>query len=261
MLPGFRFLFAAILLSMSVLIFGLGAAALLRAAHEEVASAPARRAPPEPVFAQQNDPTPPTLALLRVEPQPAEKPVESVTAAAEAAAEQVPDTARPAEPEKLAALKPVETAPPEAAKPEASGAELTSAAQPQPDPAEAPAPTDEPKLAAVADTPLPTSEIGPATPEQAPEQATPEQASAPAMPEMSPAASRIATLGGPAVTIEETASSKEPDAKPDRSEVKKPARTERAKPHRQTAQHARPAAAQQPADPFGLQPTMTPARR
>jgi hypothetical protein len=47
MLPGFRFLFAAILLSTSVLIFGLGAAALLRAAHEEVASAPARRAPPE----------------------------------------------------------------------------------------------------------------------------------------------------------------------------------------------------------------------
>ena len=56
MLPGFRFLFAAILLSTSVLIFGLGAAALLRAAHEEVASAPARRAPPEQVFAQQNEP-------------------------------------------------------------------------------------------------------------------------------------------------------------------------------------------------------------
>ena len=38
MLPGFRFLFAAIVLSMSVLVFGLGAAALLRAAHEEFAS-------------------------------------------------------------------------------------------------------------------------------------------------------------------------------------------------------------------------------
>jgi len=34
MLPGFRFLFAAIVLSMSVLIFGFGAAALLRTAHE-----------------------------------------------------------------------------------------------------------------------------------------------------------------------------------------------------------------------------------
>jgi hypothetical protein len=53
MLPGIRFLLAAILLSMSILIFGLGAAALLRAAHEEVASVPTRRILPEPVFAQQ----------------------------------------------------------------------------------------------------------------------------------------------------------------------------------------------------------------
>ena len=43
MLPGFRFLFAAIVLSMSVLIFGLGAAALLRAAHEQFAHMPSRR--------------------------------------------------------------------------------------------------------------------------------------------------------------------------------------------------------------------------
>ena len=67
MLPGFRFLFAAILLSTSVLVFGLGAAALLRAAHEEVANIPARRAPPERVFTQPNDP-PPTLAMVRLEP-------------------------------------------------------------------------------------------------------------------------------------------------------------------------------------------------
>ena len=59
MLPGFRFLFAAIVLSMSILVFGLGAAALLRAAHEEFANLPSRRAPPEPVFARLNDdPTP-----------------------------------------------------------------------------------------------------------------------------------------------------------------------------------------------------------
>ena len=43
MLPGFRFLFTAIVLSMSILIFGLGAAALLRAAHEEFANLPSRR--------------------------------------------------------------------------------------------------------------------------------------------------------------------------------------------------------------------------
>ena len=129
MLPGFRFLFAAILLSTSVLIFGLGAAALLRAAHEEVASAPARRAPPEQVFAQQNEPVaPPTLALLRVEPPAVENLAESV-AAAEAPAEEVRDTAPPVEPEKLTALKPDEATPPEPAKLEASGADLTPAAQ------------------------------------------------------------------------------------------------------------------------------------
>ena len=50
MLPGFRFLFAAVVLTTSMLIFGLGVAALLRAAHEEFASIPSRRAPPETVF-------------------------------------------------------------------------------------------------------------------------------------------------------------------------------------------------------------------
>ena len=55
MLPGFRFLFTAIVLSMSVLIFGLGAAALLRAKHEEFVNLPSRRATPEPMFARLND--------------------------------------------------------------------------------------------------------------------------------------------------------------------------------------------------------------
>ena len=78
MLPGFRFLFTAIVLSMSVLVFGLGAAALLRAAHEEFANLPSRRATPEPMFARLNDDPPPTLALLRVDPPVAEKPAENV---------------------------------------------------------------------------------------------------------------------------------------------------------------------------------------
>ena len=52
MLPGFRFLFAAVLLSVSTVIFGLGAAALLRAAHEQFASLPVWKTPPETVFAQ-----------------------------------------------------------------------------------------------------------------------------------------------------------------------------------------------------------------
>ena len=56
MLPGIRFLLAAIVLSMSILIFGLGAAALLRAAHEEVASVPARRILPVSPMAPWIDP-------------------------------------------------------------------------------------------------------------------------------------------------------------------------------------------------------------
>lgn len=72
MLPGFRFLFAAVVLSVSIVIFGLGAAALLRASHEQFASLPAWKAPPETVFAQQTDAKPPTLAMLNVEPEPAQ---------------------------------------------------------------------------------------------------------------------------------------------------------------------------------------------
>ena len=94
MLPGFRFLFAAIVLSMSILVFGLGAAALLRAAHEEFANLPSRRAPPEPVFARLNDDPMPSLALLRVDLPVAEKPLDDVRAAA--TPEIAPDIVAPA---------------------------------------------------------------------------------------------------------------------------------------------------------------------
>src|SRR5262249_44619384 len=56
MLPGIRFLFAAIALCVSVLIFGLGAAALLRAAHEQFATNSSWRAAPEPTFAKTDAP-------------------------------------------------------------------------------------------------------------------------------------------------------------------------------------------------------------
>src|SRR5690349_11520340 len=126
MLPGIRFLLAAIVLSMSILIFGLGAAALLRAAHEEVASVPARRILPEPVFAQQPEQPAPTLALLRVEAvEPAPEKAQDAPAAMPApdllsdpAPEAVP--VPKVEAEKLAALKPDEIAPTEAPKPEAA---------------------------------------------------------------------------------------------------------------------------------------------
>ena len=131
MLPGFRFLFAAIILSMSVLVFGLGAAALLRAAHEQFASIPSRRPPPEPVFAQHNEPPVPTLALLRFEP-PAEKAPD--VAAAVVSPETLAPVARtldvtPAEPEKLAALKPEEPVPAEPVKAEIPATEIAPVAQ------------------------------------------------------------------------------------------------------------------------------------
>lgn len=68
MLPGIRFLFVATVMSVSVLVFALGAAALLRATHENFATLPQRR-PPEQVFVK-TDTSRPVIALLRVEAEP-----------------------------------------------------------------------------------------------------------------------------------------------------------------------------------------------
>jgi hypothetical protein len=222
MLPGFRFLFTAIVLSMSVLVFGLGAAALLRAAHEEFANLPSRRATPEPMFARLNDGPPPTLALLRVDPPAAEKPAENVPAAAPdvpAAAGQAPE-AGPAEPEKLAALKPTEPMQVEAAKPEDAAKEPTAAIPAAPAEAEAPVAKAEVKLAAIAATPEPAATTPP-SPEQAAD-------------EGNVAAARIATLGGPAVIVDEKTAANATEAKPDQSAVKKRA-AERAQERRRIA--------------------------
>ena len=240
MLPGFRFLFTAIVLSMSILVFGLGAAALLRAAHEEFANLPSRRVTPEPRFARRNDGPPPTLALLRVDPPVAEKPAENVSAAAvpeatidaPAPAGQTPD-ARPAEPEKLAALQPAEPMQVEAAKPEAPAKQASAEIPAAPAPAaetEAPVATAEVKLAAIPETPEPAA--------AAPPPPAPDIYSF----EGNVAAARIATLGGPAVIVDEKTAAKEAktteakttQAKPDQNAVKK--RTaERAQEQRRTA--------------------------
>jgi hypothetical protein len=236
MLPGFRFLFAAIVLSTSILVFGLGAAALLRAAHEEFANLPSRRATPEPMFARLNDG--PTLALLRVDPPVAEKPAENVPAAAvpepatdvPAPAGQTPD-ARPAEPEKLAALKPAEPIQVEAAKPEPpaqeASAEISAAPAPAAAGTEAPVANAEVKIAAIAAiaaTPEPAATTPPAT--------SPEPAADIPSFEGNIATTLIATLGGPAVFINEKTSTTE--AKQDRSAIKKRA-AERARERRRIA--------------------------
>ena len=100
MLPGIRFLLAAILLSISVVVFGLGAAALLRAAHEDFASNPSWRVTPETRFAQNETPT---LALLSVEtPPPAARPAD----VPDSVAPQMSATAPALPSEQLAAVSP-----------------------------------------------------------------------------------------------------------------------------------------------------------
>lgn len=65
MLPGFRLLAIIVAFAASMLIFGLGAAALLRTTHEEFAAVPLRnlQTPPSSFVAET-----PTLAVLQIEP-------------------------------------------------------------------------------------------------------------------------------------------------------------------------------------------------
>src|SRR5580692_6423753 len=106
MLPGFRFLFAAIVLSMSILVFGLGAAALLHAAHEQFASNTSLRTAPETTFAQPSEATRPVLAVLRVEPPaPAERP-DAVDPPAAVVPADTAATSAPAEPESIISSTP-----------------------------------------------------------------------------------------------------------------------------------------------------------
>lgn len=74
MLPGFRFLAATVLLTISIVVFALGAAALLRSTHGEFTGTQFTRATQEPLFAQRWDTNLPTIALLRADPAPVETP-------------------------------------------------------------------------------------------------------------------------------------------------------------------------------------------
>jgi hypothetical protein len=275
MLPGFRFLFAAIVLSMSILVFGLGAAALLRAAHEEFASTPSWRARPEAVFAQPAETTRPVLAVLHVEPSaaeekapdptatavtPAEQPATTATSAEPEAAAKPAEpevtataaepeaTAKPAEPERTAALQPEDSSKPEAAKPDMPVAE--SPAQPEAAPAQAAAPAiaDASKMTAAATA---SEEVSSPASEAAP--AAPEQAGPPALADADIASTKIATLGGPAVTIEAAPPAKTTVAKHDKSVIKKRAEARRKTRHRRLALQARVVQQlpQQALDPFG----------
>jgi len=269
MLPGFRFLFAATLLTISILIFGLGAAALLRASHEQFASIPARRALPEPVFAQQpvlihpGEPAA-TLAMLRIETPMVEKAPESAPAAMAAPVEPVPDAVLvpPVETERLAALRIDEPSPRGMAKPEAAaGPEPAPPSEAAPIEA-APAAAEEIKIAAVEQAAPPTATIA------AP--AAPEAVVVPApVPESIAAPAKVAALGSPAASVEGPASAKPKSAEADKAAARKRLRAQRAKERRRlAAQRARLAARQAAAaqqlqsaqsDQFTVQPTITQA--
>jgi hypothetical protein len=105
MLPGFRFLSVAVVLAVSMLIFGLGAAALLRATHEEFASVPLKQMP-EVTFGPREGTEQPTLAVLQVD-TPAAHPTEPAPDQAEHPA----TTAPGAQPESTAAAPPATDAP------------------------------------------------------------------------------------------------------------------------------------------------------
>jgi len=290
MLPGFRFLFAAIVLSMSLLVFGLGAAALLRAAHEEFASTPTWRAAPETVFAQPVETTRPVLALLRIDTPVTEKTPDN------APASDAPSAAlafAPVEPERTAAPGPEDSPPPEAVKPETAAVEDSPQSEASSAPADPPAPAAETRIAetriaetTIAETTIAETTVAEArtvetktpatkttTPEDillaanetpAPRAATttaPEPAGTSLSPGASIAAIKIATLGGPAVTINAPSPAKADSAKSGSSAIKKHQQARRAARRRRLAALARLAAQaqlQQPVSPFGL-PAAAPA--
>jgi hypothetical protein len=254
MLPGFRFLLAAIVLSMSILIFGLGAAALLRVAHEEFSSTPFWRAAPETQFARrgeatsQAEATKPVLATLRVDPLPAlqaeQEPSDELPAIA-APPEPAATDSMPAEPEQIAALKSEDSLPPEPATPELPVSEILP--QSEAAPAEADGSTsaaaDEPKVAA-------SEQVSPAPNEAAPAES--HQTSLSPLPEADIIGMKIAALGDSTVALEATPPAKVASTKPDQSEIKKRLQARRAAERRRMAARARAAqqAAQQVADPF-----------
>jgi hypothetical protein len=276
MLPGFRFLFAAVMLSMSLLIFGLGAAALLRAAHESFASNSSWRAAPEVPFAQHPDTTLPVLATLRVEPNAIEKTNDQASIAAAPVREE-PAAAEPVKNDQVAALRLAETPPVETAKPaelpasmpaaeNPPAAETASSLQTAPSANETTTATDERKVttAAVSDTTPVKSEpaavqAAPMAPPPANQTiATPETTATPVTaPPDSLAATKIATLGGPPVDVTDDASAldirtvKIPRARPDPSAIKKRVQARRATQRRRLALRARLMLQQQQANPFG----------
>lgn len=278
MLPGFRFLFAATMLSMSLLIFGLGAAALLRAAHESFASNSSWRAAPETPFAQRPDTTMPVLATLRVEPNSFDKANEPVAAAIPAPVDQPMSSGEPARNDQVAALRPAEAPPLEPAKP-------TEQPVPALMPENPPATEAVSSPAVVSMTEPDEHKVTVATSEATPAKIEPIKSEPFAAPASQPqidlagataetapgaeaagrvAAMKIATLGGPPVDVSDDASIplrtvKLPRARPDQAAIKKRVQARRALQRRRLALRARLMLQQQQANPFAQPQSFPPA--
>lgn len=259
MLPGFRFLLAAILLSASILVFGLGAASLLRASHEQYVSNPSwRNGPQEQVFAQAPEPAQPVLAALRVEPV---APVtnEETTAIQD----QVPSIGLPAVetgPEQMAAVT-LEAEAQVELQPEPQVAAIVPPAETTPPAAEAPAPEPDKSQAAApvpADTFTPAdatasiATIPPApavTAPEVPRTATPALASRVS----DLAAARLAALNELATTA---GKAPQPKTKANSATQESKPRAHKPKKRHRIVRRPPPQRPQQALDPFGQQQTL-----
>ncbi|MDE2602795.1 MAG: hypothetical protein KGL62_10570, partial [Bradyrhizobium sp.] len=148
MLPGFRFLFGAIIVSISILVFGLGAAALLRTAHEEFADAPVWRPTPEARFAQTTDATRPVIAMLRVDD--ASRDVTGDTIKDATASPPPADTVRTDAAAAQVALPPPQSDLNKTATPEPAGTPPSDAAKPRVEVVQDPVPVNPPQAEATA---------------------------------------------------------------------------------------------------------------
>lgn len=265
MLPGFRFLLAAILLSTSALVFGLGAASLLRASHEQYVSNPSwRNGPQEQMFAQASETAQPVLAALRVEPvapaadeaTPAmqEQVPSNQIASNQIASNQIPSIGLPAVetgPEQMAAVT-LETKVQPEPHPEPEVAAIAPSAETAPPATEAPAPEpakSEAAAPAPADTLTPadtaastatTTPVPTVSATEVPRTATPALASRVS----DIAAARVAALNELAPAKVKKADSAAPNSKPRAHNPKKRHRIVRRPPPQQLNQTL---------DPFGQQ--------
>jgi hypothetical protein len=235
MLPGFRFLFAAILLSTSILVFGLGAAALLRATHQQYVSNPGwRNGPQEQVFAQVPEPAQPVLAVLRDEPEVSAEPVPSLR-------DRVPTIGLPAsEPEQVAAVASEAEAQPQDAAP---AAEIPAAESAKPETTvEAAAPASIDTLTQ-ADTTASIAEVQPAASGSEPTAADPSATA-------SATAAKVARLNDPATAAVKDAPAKA-KTESGKSDTKATKRTAKAKKRPRVVRRPPPQQLQQQLDPFG----------